>query len=254
MIDLSSHPFVLKIMERLRPQIKARIPKVREAARKGKVRIKDEYELSEQEWYDYEVFIHVSSIISTIDRLEQCQNFIKKFPRPRSYEKEGITQDVWIEYHYSFYVISLVSLFDICLILTNAVFRLGNEEKNCKPDLIIKNSWVKDTSAKESLKKIEQLIKPHRHDRNLHVHRGKIPNIALVMDSEELDRIKLFSLVQRLDKPFIDKRLMDLVYNDETSKINSRLTEETNNIKISLSNLFDNILPVYRHHISRFQT
>lgn len=241
-------------MERLQPQINDRIPKMKEAVRKGKVRIKDEYELSDQEWYDYEVFTHVSSIISTVERLDHCQNFIKKFPRPRSYEKEGISQDVWIEYHYSYYVISIVSLFDICLILTNAVFRLGNEEKNCKPDLIMKNYWVRNTSVKESLKKLDQLIKPHRNDRNLHVHRGKIPNIALVMNSEELDRIKLFSLVQRLDKPLIDKKLMDLVYNNETSKIHSRLAEEINNIKISLSNLFDNIFPVYRLHLSRFQT
>jgi hypothetical protein len=138
-------------MDNMHPRFVESLPRLEDAAKEGKLIRKVAYDLWEHEWYDYEVFTHLTSIISGIERLEQSQNFIRTFPRPRSYEKEGGNQPAWIEYHYSYYFITLISLFDIALILTNSVFCLGNRDRDCKADLIMMNSWVKRTPVTQAL-------------------------------------------------------------------------------------------------------
>lgn len=243
--DIYSHDLIIEVLKNLQPVLEGSTKKLRKAISENKVRVKDESELWEHEWYSYEVFKCLSSLLNAVDRLRQSKIFIRKFPRPRSYEKEGISQDIWIEYHYSYYVITLVSSFDIALILTNSVFRLGNQERDCKPNLILKNYWVRETPVKKSLIELNELIKPHRQDRNLHVHRGEMPNIALVMNSEKLDRLKLISLVQQLSEPRIDKNILDLAYNNQVKEISKRLNSETYKISTVLDKLFNGLMPVY---------
>jgi len=243
--DLASHPFPQKVMDNLRPQLEASSRKLKALAKKGKVRSKEKYELWEHQWYDYDVFTHLSAIISGADRLEQIQNFISTFPRPRSYEKEGINQHTWIEYHYSYYVITLVSLFDIALVLTNSVFRLGNREQDCKRDLIMMNSWVRKTPATQALADLNQLIESYREGRNRHVHRGKVHNIASVMRSDELDLLHLVSTVHMFTEPLIDQKMIDLAYKPSVQEIREMLQKERGRIHDGIWRLFDGVSPTY---------
>ena len=244
--ELASHPLIKEVMDNLRPLLKRNARKLMDLAEKGIVRSKEKDELFEYEWYDTEVFTHLSAIVFGIDRLKYSQNFIRTFPRLRSYEKEGIDQADWIEYHYSYYVITLVSLYDIALILTNAVFRLGNHERDCKPDLIKKNTWVRDTPVKQALDELDILVRRHREGRNLHVHRGQVQNIALVMESEDLDRLKLISSVHMYSEPIVDKEIVDLAYKGHVEEISSRLQEEKKQTQDAIWTLFDVLLPVYQ--------
>jgi hypothetical protein len=243
---LASHPFAKKVMDKVSPLLAASIRKLQDVAQQGKVKSKEKNELWEYEWYGYEVCTHLSAITSGSARLEQSQNFIHTFPRPRSYEKEGIHQSIWIEYHYSYYVITLVSLFDIALILTNSVFRLGNREQDCKAELIMMNRWVRQTSVKRALSDLNELIKPHRKTRNLHVHRGEVPDIASVMKSDELDWLNLCSiLIQMQDEPNIDRRIIDNAYKGRMKELCEKLQAERDKIHDTIWRLFDGLLPIY---------
>lgn len=251
--DHASHPFTEKVMDNLRPLLEASSRKLKDLADKGEVRSKEKNELLEYEWYDLDVFTHLSAIVSGIERLKYSQNYIRTFPRPRSYEKEGINQHTWIEYHYSYYVITLVSLSDIALILTNSVFRLGNRERDCKADFIKKNTWVKDTPVKQALEDLDQLIKPHREGRNLHVHRGQVQDIASLMESKELDMLKLFSFVQMHAEPIIDREIINWAYRGQVKKISGRLQEEREKIQDATWKLFDALLPVYQEEATELK-
>lgn len=247
--EFHSHPFIKKITENLQPLLDSSADKLTKLAKEGKLRNKEKAELSEHEWYDYAVFSHASSLLSGMERLQQTENFISNFPRPRSYEKKGINQYTWIEYHYSYYLATLVSLFDISLILTNFVFRLGNRERDCKYDLIKNNSWVRQTSVQKTLAELNQVIKPHRDGRNLHLHRGQMPDIATTMNLEELDMLKLFSLVQ-MHEPIVDQEIIDWAYKGATKEIIERLQAERYNVHKVIWQFFDDLSPTYEKESS----
>ena|SRR2546425_10997130 len=99
---LAAHPLMQKAQSNLRPLLDRASQELMKLAQKGKVRSKENERLWEFEFYDYDVFFRVSAAISAVERLKQTQQFIRTFPRPRSYEKLRINQHIWIEYHYSF--------------------------------------------------------------------------------------------------------------------------------------------------------
>ena len=242
--ELGLHPFIKKVLENTQPLVEASSHKLKKVAEKGNLRSKEKTELWEHQWYDYVVFIHLSSLLSGTERLHQTQNFIGTFPRPRSYEKKGINQYTWIEYHYSYYLATLVSLFDMALILTNSVFRLGNRERDCKADLIMSNSWVRQTSVKKTLADLDQLIKPHREGRNLHLHRGQMPDIASTMELEELDLLRVYSFVQ-MHEPIVDQEIIDWAYKGAIKEIIEKLQEERCNAHNIIWQFFDDLFPIY---------
>lgn len=243
--QLVAHPLVQKVQNNLQPLLEAAGSKLKELWKEGKWRNKEPAKLLEYQWYDHNVFTQLSAIISATERLEQSQIFIRTFPKPRSYEKLRINQYTWIEYHYSNYIITLVGLFDIALILTNSVFRLGNQERDCKTDLITMNSWVANTPVQQALKNLDNLIKPHREGRNLHVHRGTVPDIATAMGEEELDLLKAISPVWLFGKLLIDRKIVDFTYKKHVGKICKALQTERNEIDNMIWQLFDNLLPIY---------
>lgn len=242
--EFNSHPFINKITKNLQPLLKSSADKLTKIAKEGKIRSKEKAKLWEHEWYDYAVFTHASSLLSGIERLQQTENFIGNFPRPRSYEKKGINQYTWIEYHYSYYLATLVSLHDISLILTNFVFRLGNRERDCKVDLIMNNSWVSQTSVKKTLADLDKLIKPYRESRNLHLHRGQMPDIASTMNLEELDMLRLYSFIQ-MQEPIINQEIIDWAYKGAIKEIVERLQAERYNVHKVIWQFFDDLSPTY---------
>lgn len=242
--DLNLHPFTRKVMENIQPLLKLGADNIKKSAKKGKIQSKEKAELLEHQWYDYIVFFHLSSLLSGIERLQQTQNFIGSFPQPRKYQKKGINQYTWLEYHYSYYLATIVSLFDIALILTNSVFRLGNRDRDCKPDLIMNNSWVTQTPVKKTLSDLDQLVKPHREGRNLHLHRGQMPDIASKMKLEELDLLKIYSLVQ-MREPFIEQEFIDWGFKSATKEISQKLLEERHNVNNLIWRLLNDLYPIY---------
>lgn len=247
--DLRSHPFFQAVNQNMIPILESFTPKLLRLAKEGKVRNTDEEKLFEHEWYDQIVWKYTSNLISGIRRLERSQIFLKTFPRPQQYKKVGIYQQDWNEYHYSYHEITLVSLFDIALLLTNFVFRLGIREVDCKPDLIMQNSWVKQTDVQKNLMLLKKVAKRDADSRNKHVHRGEVQGIHSVLSSESdaflIDAADFVSSAQRIGEQIIDQELVDGMYRLANQELISQMQERTSELQSAILLLFDSLLPIY---------
>ncbi len=241
---LAGHSITGLLLENLKPMLGEAGNALTKLAEEGEIRNREQVTLSEKEFYDYDVFRRFSKVIGAFERLEASQRIIEKAPRS-SWESAGFDRHTWIEYHYSYYVLTLVSIADIATLLTNAVFRLGNRERDCKADIVIKNWWVTQTPAKGALEELSKLVNPHKAGRNIHVHRGELQSIAEVMGSEMLDRLELVSSAQRFGKPVADPVILDRAYEAEIQKIAGTLSQERSEICGSVVQLLDALFAVY---------
>lgn len=237
---IAGHPLAKKVLDDLRPLLESKASETNA----------ESAQLSECVRYADNVFGHTFAIQSAIENLERSQHFIFSFPQPRRNAKQGVRQHDWIEYHYSHYLITLVSLLDISLILTNAVFCLGNRERDCRFDLITENSWVARTSVASALGDIRKLVQPHKKGRNELVHWGQTPKIASVMKSEYLKNLDRFSFIELCGKPVVDRKTLELAYKGQVKKISAKLQAETNTTFDAVWEFFNKLEPIYQNHFA----
>lgn len=246
---LFNHPLLENVLENLQPLLKCSIKKLKDYSKKtGKIRLQQNQALLEHQFYDLSVFHSLAAILNSLDTLKNARGFIANFPRPRTYEKIGISNDIWIEYHYSYYVVTFVSFLDLALILTNNVFRLGLREKDCKAEIIKNNSWIKNTNVKLALTKLEDIVKPFRELRNFHVHRGQVPRVDQIFDSELYDTLKLISRAKFSRTDFWDHgdtKILDLAYKQEMKLIVAKLQKDYENLIETIVFLFDELIKKY---------
>jgi hypothetical protein len=143
---LAAHPLMKLAMENVVPLLEEAKFGLVALAEKSEVRREGEATLLEYEFYDDDVFRNAGAAVEALDRLGQSQRLIEAASKG-SWEGSGLDRHMWIEYHYSYYIVTFVSLADIALVLTNSAFRLGNRERDCKPDTITRNWWVAQTPA-----------------------------------------------------------------------------------------------------------
>lgn len=247
---VEEHPFLSKLLDNSKPVLQRTIKKLSERnKRTGKIRIGEKSEpLSQYEEYDVSVFRALSAMTNAVSTAKNALRFIVYFPRPRTYEKTGVTQNVWIEYHFSYYTITFVSFVDIALILTNAVFQLGLREKDCKPDTIKNNSWIRGTSVKKALSNLEKIVKPYREPRNLHVHRGHTPKMDEFCNSELYDKLRFISSTKVLNGNFWskgDRQFLEAVFNIEIKKIIAAIENDFERLLKATAYLFDELYKKY---------
>jgi hypothetical protein len=251
---LASHIFMKKNFEYIKPVLDNSIPAERKHLNQtGKFRSNQKKPLNISDYYHVMVFKKASAIISEIERLEESLVYMQKFPNPRTYEKRGVHQFSWLEYHYSYFVITYHSLFDTGLILTNTVFQLGIPEKDCKSTIVIGNEWVKGTTAKTTLIALEKLISNYGKTRNLFLHRGAIPDVKSVTNSDLLDLLKVISTVNQHSKPIAPVDLVDNVFKNESKKIIIKLNSDVINAQRSIAKLFDALLPIYKSKAEEYK-
>lgn len=249
---LAGHPLVKLALENLKPLLDEAQSELLERGEKGEVRCEGNALLLEYEFYDDDVFSKAGALIECMERMEQSQGLIETAGRPR-WNGAGLDRHTWIEYNYSYYVVTVVSLADIALILTNSVFRLGLRERDCRQGSITGNWWVAQTPAKEALNNLARKIQPYREGRNLHVHHGRVQPIAEVMGSKLLDQLKLFSFVERVGKPVVPSEKLEKGYALEIPKIVARLEHERTEIKIRVVAVLDALFPIYKENAEKLQ-
>lgn len=237
---IAGHPLAKKVLDDLRLLLESKASEMSA----------ESAQLSDCVGYADNVFGHTAAIQSAIENLERSQYFIESFPRPRQNVKRGVRQHDWIEYHYAHYLITHVSVLDICLRLTNTVFCLGNRERDCKFDLITKNKWVARTPVAAALGEINKLIHPHKEGRNSFVHCGQIPKIASVMKSEYLNNLDSFSFIEMCGKPVVDRKTLELAYKGQVKKISTKLQAETNATFDVAWEFFNKLEPIYQNHFA----
>ena len=238
------------VLEDTKPTLNKAVYNLKKASQKGKIRTEFQEVLPQNQYYGYEVCKCAHAILECIYQLEDIRKFIKRFPSPRTYEKVGISQYRWIEYHYANFVITILTLNDCALILVNATFQLGNPEKLCTTDMIHKNKWVKKTPVIADLKSLQKIVERHRTNRNNYVHRAKTPELYKVFESDDIDYLKLFSFVNLHSEPIVDKKILESAFKGEVAKIDKRLNKEISEVSNSIWKFFDSLLPVYHKYIT----
>ncbi len=248
--ELAAHALMKAVFDGIRPLLDEMGPKLRAAAELGKIRgpYPAPIQMTETQTYDYSVFKKASAILECLYHLHDIPKFIRRFPSPRTYEKEGISQYRWIEYHYSFYVITIMSVYDTALLLVNAAFRLGNPDRICRRNLIVENEWVKHSGVDGKLAALDDVVDPHRSERNLYVHRRMGPELAEAFSSELLDYLKLISFANGFGELIIDRPTLGIAFEIEIKNVIKKLNEEILRLEDAVRQLFDSLLPVYRAH------
>ena len=231
--------FIKPIIEKTSPDILKRFQET------GEIRNKGNLSLDKLDLYNLAVFDKAAAIIGEIERLENASVFIQNFRNPRAFEKLGIHHVSWLEYHYSYFIVTYHSLFDISLILTNAVFQLGIPEKDCKASIINDNEWVKRTPVKTALDGIRKIVSNYGQTRNLFVHRGILPDIRSITDSDMIDIINLYCTINQHSAPIMPLEMIDKVFSFECKKISIRLEGDIVIAQEAVYRLYDSLLPIY---------
>ena len=149
---------------------------------------------------------------------------------------------------YSNFVVTVVSTYDIALILTNYVLRLGIPDSKCKTDIVVKNAWVSGTKIENALIALEKIVKSYREPRHLHVHRGQIP------EPEQLDELELISFVQLYSKPIVPAKTLRILYRLAISDIMRTIDPEIKKLTNVVWDLFDTLFPTVERHSKAAKT
>jgi len=200
------------------------------------------YSPSGLEKYSFTVMGWIQRLSNCFKDLEHTRVYMSHFRSNKWYKEAGITQSNCINYHYVKYATTVVTISDVCLILTNDICRLGNPERLCYLENITRNSWIVSSKIDKSLNKIMKAIEPWREPRNLFIHRGwEMYREALTM----LDAYELLQGKGIFNRSAHPQRIKTL-YKSELSKI----FKEFDSIEAPLFNavieLMSKLLPVYK--------
>jgi len=226
--QIFEHPFGNETGDDIRPIIREEPP-----------------ELPELEQYVVSVFGWTATLDYSLRRLEHVRAYLAHFRILRQYKESGITRGDYIRYHYSNHAVILLGIFDLALILTNSVFRLGIPERQCRAETVIENSWVRSLGIDEILRKLNSAVEPLREPRNIFIHRGH------PRDSEDLSYLDAVEIFPKPDNssttpwPRVEP-LYQRVFKRERSRIVRELNEQEGLVINPLMELLDKLHPVYK--------
>jgi len=198
--------------------------------------------VSESEQYFLYVAYYAIHLCSSFTRLEHIRAFLAHIRILKQYKEIGITRKDYIQYHYSNHAVTLVGLFDIALILTSNVLRLGLPEKQCRSETIIQNSWVRSCGIDKILQNMDSTLKPLREPRNLFLHRG------CVRQDEFLPILGIYELLTKggISQKTITYSDMALAYKEEVSDILNELSKQEEPVFDISMELLHKLHPVYK--------
>jgi hypothetical protein len=206
----------------------------------GALRPKKRPKLSPEESYSWSSLQHLANIINAFRRLEHARIFINRFPQPRKYEKVGITEDKWIYYHYSFFLTTVVSIYDTAILLVNAIFKLGLNPRECNNNTVVENEHVNKTATYQRMKSLEKIIAPYRPLRNKYVHRNETPRLDYLQFNE------IFSALQRDGETKVNVKHIDKLYKISRSMLIEELDEMLAPLLDAVLELFNALHPEYQ--------
>lgn len=238
-MKIKEHLLLCKPLEELIPLIQS-ITRDQIMVKPAKARHALALKLTNEQNYHHYVLWYVHNLVSAFERLENVTKYIGDFPKPKSFLKQKITQYDWIQYHYHVYIISIVSLYDIALKLTNAVFRLGLNEREAKVTTVEENLWVISAGVSKSLQSLRTMTARYSKARHLFIHEGDLVKL------DELDEVEIFCMAY--------KRGITVPYSVNVFKTESKpivddllnqMSKEINTLESKVIHLLDELLPIY---------
>ena len=236
--ELTSHPMVRDLFALARPLI------LNEAQTKT---------LTVADSYSLDVFDAISALINSFDLLELCRSFATLTPSEKYLKGLKINRHDWLEYHISTFLITFVTIGDEAVAFVNVVHHLGIDPRDCHAAAVKRNKWVKDTSIPTQLDAIENLIKPHRKNRNHLVHGGKVPSLSSLVKSGNLDQLKGFSLALQHSPEAFPQTMhakLDAAYVKAFIQIDKALDREAYQLKTTVWQLLTDLHKFYNKWLS----
>jgi len=208
------------------------------------------YSPSELEKYSLSVMGWTHRIRNSFKSLEHTKVYMRHFRSNKWYREAEIVRGNYINYHYIKYAITVVTIMDICLILTNDTFRLGNPERFCYLDTIMRNSWVISSKVDKALNKLSKIVEPWREPRNLFIHRG------WEIYREKLTALEGYEL--SLEKGILDEKIplrkIKTLYAAELSEIFKEFEQVEKPLLEAVTELLSELLPIYKSWRKKLQT
>lgn len=234
--------------------IEKHMPQLEDHLRKGgKLHNARELEHEPPEQYFFMVYNKSIAIFNALERLSLSYHLIATFPNSKTSEKKGFTRDKWILYHLSFFTVTLTSLLDLCLLLTNEVFRLGMPERLCSLESITKNCWILPTDIPKALRALNKSLAEHQKRRNLHVHQGKVPDIAEILNDDLFDRLRMITLKERTNPNGINRSELSQSYRVTVKDLRARMVKDLNDVVETIHPILNSLLHKYSQCMSELR-
>jgi hypothetical protein len=251
---LGSHPFVGMLHRIVMPELIQEIGQIIEKARaeaSGRSlasRPKPEPQIGKVNPYHIQVNKECGQLTEAVGNLKLSLFLLRRYPKRQFSRSRMLPQMKWIHYHYSNFVVGFVSIYDIALVMTNIVFRLGIPENKCRNDVVRENSWVKKTSVYSALRRLDERVSTYRQIRHGFVHRGLQPKIDEITWNwlQSFLEVEISSPKESRDlEPRFSSRLIN--------QIVKRLRLDLTDLEQAILKFYDAIQLVYKDHASRLQ-
>jgi hypothetical protein len=167
----------------------------------SKGKIVNTRELKPAENYVRDVFLSAGELMTLCNQLDQAVRFITGFRSTSALKAAKISRLDYVLYHLENHLVRTVAAFDRALILVNEVFVLGNETKNCKPHIIMRNRHVSASAVIHPLKELDNHVRPYREARNTIVHKGRYSH-------DDLGQIEMMDILQKEEKSIVPYHLI----------------------------------------------
>jgi hypothetical protein len=209
--------------------------------------------LDERQFYVTRVGFALSHALGWAEQLHHGVHFLGEFKHGKKANDAGVRKSHHLLYNVENYLIRMVSLYDRCLQLTNAVFHLCMSDELVNHGAIASNLHVTRTEVPKLLKAVKKAIKQEEQERHKLIHRHSH------MDPE-LRRIELMYMHTEetwgTDRKMPYKNLVH-VRSQLVKKYTARRKKEFEVINTELAGalgpLFDGLLVEYRRQKGRLQ-
>lgn len=199
------------------------------------------YSPTELEQYSFNIIKWLQRIYNSFNALTYTRVYMEHFRSNKWFKEAGIVKANYLNYHYIKYAITVVTIFDICLRLTNYVFKFGYLEKHCSLIKIQKNVLVKSSNVGDNLTELNRIVQPWREPRNLFVHSGDI------LYNERLTALEAYEQLSYLHRypSKISANRIKIAYKFEIIRIFKEFDEVEVQLFIKVDELLNNLLPIY---------
>jgi hypothetical protein len=250
-----SHPLTISVLEthnRVLKPVRAEAKKSFKNKKKSKSKHSlltiERPALTPEQEYHNAVFYYASNLTHLVERLEHIPLFIKRFPNTKTFKEQGITLHEWVHYHHSAYLITVIGIYDLALLIVNAILVLGIHPRKCSDKNVSSHPTVQKSKISSPLGKLRDTTKNYREPRNLLVHHGALPKLEMLdmMENELfIERTGKLLGIKKHINPIIHPVMAETIYQGERRELAKSIVARTVLITNDLYVLFDALHSIY---------
>ncbi|MBT4480244.1 MAG: hypothetical protein HOC69_04315 [Candidatus Marinimicrobia bacterium] len=201
--------------------------------------------------YRWGVEMQLTQLSQLLRRIERSSEYINKFDlKVELSSLKDLSLSEHINYHFGYYRIGIVSVYDVALQIVNAVIRLGIPNKEVNRRAVMNNLLIKDLKLDAFLKDIDKVVAVYRGERNRQIHQGVGNSISAYFQNTAVSSLSIIESISPIapqlfdfDKVNIEELRLEAIELAQT-----RMLLECESLAISLVQLLDIL---YDQYLSR---